>query len=543
MTDLHLQQPNTPGLVWQRGILITLTIYAALSLQYVLPAGHLRSMLSWVPAGVTAAFLMRWGHSRWAWASLGAVAAGLTVGHSWLTLCVSALVTALGPLLLARYLESTDFRGDFARRRDVVRFVIATPVAMLLPAILKLLYLHYAGLAPAGHQPVPDWLEWWLNATIGTLAIAPAFVSASPRTLDGWRRQRGVATGLLGATLCFALLAIFVPSAMRTSWLVPLGILIVVISAVRMDLTFTGALALLIAGSTSAGLAALPHVGDDAEHTTRIWAYCAILTGLTLTVRALLAERDAAEKCLRDAELRYHRELLDAARREQERLGREMHDALGQELTGIALMARNIERRAGRAAPELSIAAHELSQGCNRAAQVARSIARGLLCPGDLPGDLAEALRQLAARVPTSAGVKVTANVQEGLVMSEEIATSLYRISQEALNNALKHAHATEVRISLTRQNVTDACLCIEDDGVGTAAPKQDAEGGFGLQTMRYRSELIGGRFACESAPGRGTRVTCTVSIDCTDPVREAAVPLPPLEADCDPHWTRRRAS
>lgn len=543
MTDLHAQRPGAPGLVWQRAVLITLTIYAALLLQYILPAGHLRSMLSWAPMGVAAAFLIRWGHSLWPWASLAAAAAGLTVGHSWLTIGVSALVTAMGPLLLASYLESTDFRRDFERRRDVVRFVIATPIAMLLPAILKLLYMVYAGLAPAGHQPVPGWLEWWLNATIGTLAIAPAFIAASRSTLDGWRRLRFAATGLVVAALCFTCFAIFVPGATRVSGLVPVGILIVVISAVRMDLTFTGALALFIAGSTSAGLAALPHVGDDTEHTTWIWAYCAILTGLTLTIRALLAERDAAEKRLREAEVLYRRELLDAGRREQERLGREMHDALGQELTGIALMARNIERRAGRAAPELSSAAHELSQGCARAVQAARSIARGLLSPGDLTGDLAEALRQLAARVPTSAGIEVTANVQEGLAMSEELATSLYRISQEALNNALKHSRATQVRISLARQDVTHACLCIEDNGVGTAAPQPNAEGGFGLQTMRYRSELVGGRFACESRPGRGTRVTCTVAIGGNSAVRDAPEQPVSLEADCDPHWSERRAS
>ena len=500
-------------------------------------------MLSWAPAGVAAAFLIRWGSSQWIWVALGAGAAGVAAGHSWVTVCVGAVVTAVGPLTLASYLESTDFRRDFARRRDVVRFVTAAPTAMLLPATLKALYLAFGGLTPAAHQPIAGWLEWWLNATVGTLAIAPAFVAASLDTMDRCRRQRLVASALLVATLCFATLAILVPSAVRANWIFPLGILIIVISAVRMDLAFTGALAILIAGSTAAGISTGSPVGDDPEQTTRLWAYCTILTGLTLTVRALLAEREAAEQRLLDAEVRYRRELIDAARREQQRLGREMHDALGQELTSIALMARNIELRAGREAPELVGAAHELSRGCARATQAARSIARGLLLPGDLTGDLATALRQLAARVPSSAGATVTADVEEGLQMSDEVTTSLYRISQEALNNALKHSCATRIRISLARQGEDKARLSVEDNGVGTAALRLGEEGGVGLRTMRYRAELLDGQFACESIPGHGTRVSCTVGI-CSSNEASAGPAQPALaEAPCRPHWTQRRAS
>ena len=528
---------------WQRAVVISVATYGALALAYVLPPGHLRSMLSWAPAGVAAAFLIRWGSAQWIWVALGAAAAGLAVGHSWLTIGVSALITALGPLLLARYLKSTDFSPDFARRRDVVRFVISAPIAMLPPATLKVLYVVFGGLALAGHRPVAGWFEWWLNATIGTLAIAPAFVAASRDTLDKWRRQRLVAATLLAVTVGFAIPAIVVPSAVYSSLLVPMGILIVVISAARMDLTFTGALALLIAGLMSAGLAALPHAGDDSEHTMRMWAYCAILTGLTLTVRALLAERDAAEKCLRDTEVRYRRELMDAARREQERLGREMHDCLGQELTGIALMARNIELRAGRIAPELVNAARDLSEGCARATQSARSISRGLLAPGDYSSDLASALRQLAARVPASTGITVTADVEAGLKMSDEISTSFYRISQEALNNALKHACATRIRISLARNAENSARLCIEDDGLGTAVLRPSADSGFGLQTMRYRAELVGGQFTCESVPGLGTRICCTVGLSGANAGCEPFPQTATLDADCGPHWDQRRAS
>lgn len=525
-----------PGFAWRHAIVISLTTYAAISLGYILPAGQLRSMLWWLPAGIAAAFLLRWGNRHWIWVAAGAAAAGLVPGHSWQTIGVSALVTALGPLSLATYLGYTDFRRDFTRRRDIVRFAAATPIAMLLPATLKLLYVTYAGLVPADHQPVEAWLQWWLNATIGTLAIAPAVVSASWDTVSRLRQQPFVTTALIGATILFATLAALVPPALHESCLFPVGILIVVASTVRTDLTFTGALALAIAGSAAASLGASMLPSDNSAQTTRLWAYCVVLTGLTLILRALLAEREAAEQRLRDAEAGYRRQLLDAARREQERLGRDMHDALGQELTGIALMARNIELRAGRTAPDLVTAAHELSSGCARAAQAARSIARGLLLPGDLTGDLATALRQLAARVPASAGVAVSAHVVDGLTLSEEVTTSLYRITQEALNNALKHSHAAKLRISLTRQGPDQARLCIEDDGVGTAACRFDDEGGLGLQTMRYRAELIGGQFACESAPGRGTRITCTVRIVPAESASEEP-------ADSVPHWTQRRAS
>ena len=542
MTDSHTQK-HDPRLARRRAVVTTLTSYAALTLAYILVSGQLRAMLAWLPAGIAAAFLIRWGRSQWIWVALGTAAAGLAGEQSGFFVIFSALATVAGAFALASYLESSDFRHDFSRRRDVVRFAVAASLAMLLPPTLTILYMNYAGLAPAQQDPLSMWLLWWFNATIGTIAIAPTFVAASRDTIDRCRREPIVAAGLVAATIGFAVLAIAVPSALRTSWLSPIGILIVVVSAIRMDLTFTGALALTMAGAVATALGTAVQVSGGSVPIARVWAFCMILAGLTLTVRALLSERDAAEQRLRDTEVRYRRELIDAARHEQQRLGRDMHDSLGQELTSIALMARNIEMRAGREAPELVSAAHELSRGCARATQAARSIARGLLLPGDLTGDLATALRQLAARVPVSAGVTVTADVEDGLPMSDEVTTSLYRISQEALNNALKHSCATRIRISLARQGEDWARLVIEDDGVGTAALRLDEEGGVGLRTMRYRAELVGGQFACESIPGDGTRVSCTVGICSSN--QASAGPAQPALADPDrrPHWTQRRAS
>lgn len=484
-------------------------------------------MLAWLPAGIAAALMIRWGKAQWKWVALGAVAGGAAVSMNWDGIGLAVVATVSGPWLLARYLESADFRHDFSRRRDVLTFVLAAPIAMLLPPTMTLLYMRVAELDPAHHEPLRHWIHWWFNATVGTVTIAPTIVAASRRSIEGCRKRPVDAISLLAVTTALVVLALAEPSAQRASWLSPIGVLIIVVSAIRMDLPFTGLLTIAIAGATAACLGHIPPDHGISMAAVRVWAYVLVLTGIALTIRALLTEREAAESRLRNAEISYRRELLQAARREQLRLGREMHDALGQELTAIALMARSMELRANRSAPEWNEATHDLSQACRRAARAARAISHGLLAPIDRTNDLATALGELAGRVPADAGMTVTSDVADGLHFSPDVANSLYRIAQEALNNALKHSSATHVRISLQPQDDAWACLLIEDDGIGAVTVQDAANGGHGLGSMRYRAELVGGRFSCESLPGLGTRVRCQIARD-PEAERLSATSQPP---------------
>ncbi len=488
--------------------------YAAITLGYLQASGDFRAMLAWLPAGIATALMIRWGGSQWKWVALGAAAGSASVSLSWHGIAIAVVATISGPWLLARYLESADFRRDFSRRRDVLTFVLAAPIAMLLPPTMTFMYMRVSGLDPAHHEPLRHWLQWWFNATVGTMTVAPTVVAASRRSIEGWRQRPVDAMALLAITTVLVFLAVSEPSAQRASWLSPVGVLIIVVSAVRMDLPFTGLLTIAIAGATAACLGYIEQGRENSLASARVWAYVLVLTGIALIIRALLTERDAAEARLREAENNYRRELLQAARREQQRLGREMHDALGQELTAIALMARGMEQRAKQSAPDWTAATHELSQACRRAARATRAMSHGLLADLDETGDIGKALRDLVGRVPADAGMTVTSSVADGLQFSPEVANSLYRIAQEALNNALKHSSASQVRISLQPQDHAQARLLIEDNGIGAVTVQDASTGGHGLSSMRYRAELVGGRFSCESLPGLGTRVMCQVARD-----------------------------
>jgi signal transduction histidine kinase len=201
--------------------------------------------------------------------------------------------------------------------------------------------------------------------------------------------------------------------------------------------------------------------------------------------------------------------LLDAVGREQHRFGTDLHDGLGQELTGLALLLSALTNTA-RASHSPHVA--DLEQACEVArhtAQSCQTIARGLSPIGPAEGGLIGALRDLVARLKGRSGPSVDISVNEvsRLGLSAAASDHLYRIAQEAIQNALKHAHANTIKVTLDveREHVR---LEIRDDGGGVKEVTGGARG-LGLRTMQYRASMIGARF--EIAPFRpsGTRVIC----------------------------------
>jgi signal transduction histidine kinase len=93
----------------------------------------------------------------------------------------------------------------------------------------------------------------------------------------------------------------------------------------------------------------------------------------------------------------------------------------------------------------------------------------------------------------------------------EAIALNLYRIAQEAANNALKHARASEIVIKL-RKDADSLVLCVSDDGIGMRSQKRKKKT-MGIHMMRYRADVCGGKLEIESQRGRGTAVTCRVQL------------------------------
>ncbi|HTD73449.1 MAG TPA: PAS domain S-box protein [Steroidobacteraceae bacterium] len=223
-----------------------------------------------------------------------------------------------------------------------------------------------------------------------------------------------------------------------------------------------------------------------------------VATGISISMRDI-TERKGLEQ-----------EILDVSGRERQSIGRDLHDGLGQELTGAALMLRGLAGRIQERCPDVVEHVNEIVGHLNQSIETARSLARGLLPVRTETGGLTAALRALAARSRDVYGLEVTFSsaVSPEFNFSETHASHLYRITQEALTNAARHGRAMQVDIALIARE-GGFRLRITDNGVGfvRTAPSPS---GMGLKIMKYRADMIGAKFEIASNKPQGATVTVT---------------------------------
>ncbi len=202
------------------------------------------------------------------------------------------------------------------------------------------------------------------------------------------------------------------------------------------------------------------------------------------------------------------RGILEAGEREQRRLGQDLHDGIGQRLTALELFSETLATDLRTAAPHLEAAAREVTLELRKTVVQTRLLSHGL-SPVPLEADgLARALRELAAGVSGLARVRCEFESRGAVVLADSAAaTHLYRIAQEAVNNALKHSGARRISISLHRTRGRLE-LRVVDDGRGLNARPTSLDG-VGLRVMRFRADLIGATLELNSRNGRGTCVCC----------------------------------
>lgn len=208
------------------------------------------------------------------------------------------------------------------------------------------------------------------------------------------------------------------------------------------------------------------------------------------------------------------RQLMQVATRVQQRIGGDLHDGLGQQLTGIAMMLQSMARRAAQTGtPEFQAEVDGIVTQVNAAISSTRSLARGLSPVRPSQEGLIEGFEELANQVRERYRVRVTLDLQlpAALRLDEDTATNLYRIAQEGVLNAARHADAENIKLRL-RVAGSDVELLVSDDGRGFD-PLQLSRGGMGLRIMRFRAQLLGGYLSVESRPGAGTTLRCRCQV------------------------------
>ena len=208
--------------------------------------------------------------------------------------------------------------------------------------------------------------------------------------------------------------------------------------------------------------------------------------------------------------LRLEKEVLEISEAERRRIGQDLHDTLGQTLTGVLFLTRILEQTlASRTAPEAKDAAEIVAQVIH-AIDTTRALSRGLV-PVEMRAEgLMNGLKDFAHRAQQVMGIACQFEPAQPVLIHDSAAAShLYRIAQEATNNAVKHGRASrvEIRLATDGDRVT---LTIEDDGIGLP-DGVDPNKGMGLRIMTYRARMIGGQLTVRRRnPAGGTVVECT---------------------------------
>jgi signal transduction histidine kinase len=236
---------------------------------------------------------------------------------------------------------------------------------------------------------------------------------------------------------------------------------------------------------------------------------------LTVTGRPLIGEGGGVQGgvvVLSDVTSRklMEKQIAEISDREQRRIGQDLHDGLCQHLVSVAFAGELLRENLARQELDEAAQAEAIVEMVNEGISEARHLARGLY-PVRLEVDgLASALEELAASVQSRTGITCRFSCEEPVCIFDEVAGSnLYRIAQEAVNNALKHGQCETIAIGLAVAD-DEVTLTVKDNGVGLPE-SVDHRSGMGLFIMNYRAKMIGAALDVRRSPGGGTLVICSI--------------------------------
>ncbi len=239
---------------------------------------------------------------------------------------------------------------------------------------------------------------------------------------------------------------------------------------------------------------------DDSKfisaHLSPLWNHEGVITGYSFIGRDLTARTNL------------ERRIIEAEEKVRIRIGQDLHDSLGQQLTGVSLKIKALQNGIERGNyTQVTRISNELGELIKDAIKETRELSRGLI-PAILTNEgLPQALQNLAEYSERVYGINTECNLEE-MSLGEGVESQLYHIAQESINNAVKHGLARNIQINLSSIQAY-YLLEIIDDGKGFIRGK--CKKGLGLDNMRYRADIIKGSLNVESIPEEGTTVSCRV--------------------------------
>jgi signal transduction histidine kinase len=522
-------------------ILILAAFYfAAAKLGLSLAFVHPSATAVWPPAGIALASFLLFGNRIWPAIALGAFLANATTAGSLATsvgiAAGNTLEGLVGAWLVNRFAGGRD---ALASPNNILNFIaVAAGLSTIVSATIGVTTLSIAGFAPW-----PDygaiWTTWWLGDAVGDLLFAPPLLLWINGPRPRWPPRRPLEATCVGILLVATGAAFFGGIGQKNApieWFwIPVVVWVAYRFGQRAAATAVLGLSVVTVWGTELGLGPFVLPSPNAS-LLLLQAFLGVVAVLALTLSAVVSAREQTTEDLRRARdqlevrvrerttdlsqanqslraemaerSRLERELLDAGERERLRLGRDLHDDLGQLLTGIAFLSRAVEKKlSARSLPEAT-AAREIRSLVQEAIAKTHSLSLGLTPVSLGSVGLLTAIQELATMTERVFEVACTFEYEHVLVDNPVAATNLYRIAQEAISNAVRHGRARQIGISLALEG-EHLRFTIRDDGVGLNLGGEQREG-LGLAIMKYRAEQLGGTLEVQPNTG-GTTVVCSV--------------------------------
>lgn len=224
-----------------------------------------------------------------------------------------------------------------------------------------------------------------------------------------------------------------------------------------------------------------------------------------------IREMSRARESAQAAELRAgeaERHILSISEETQQRIGQELHDDLGQQLTGVAFMSQVLTQKLKQKHLDEEQDAAKITRLVNDAVSKTRRLAQGLYPVESSASGLREMLAQLCADFEEIYPVACELVYDESCDLDEpEVVINLFRICQEAINNAIKHGHASKISVTVVKTSAGNI-IEISDNGTGLGKQGVEKKSGLGMHTMRYRAQLVGATLDIDSNTSGGVCVT-----------------------------------